>query len=68
MQADIFYPRQLIALVCPLASSVQRLKRNFAMQDRVKHEDVVQMESISGQKKKEKKIWGKGEKKKTGDE
>lgn len=64
LQADIFYPRQLIALVCPLASSVQRLKRNFAAQDRVKREDVVQMESIRCQKKRKENIgeWGKEKK------
>lgn len=43
LQLDIFYPRQLIALGCSLASSVQRIKRNFFAQDRVKHEDVVRI-------------------------
>lgn len=51
LQLDIFYPRQLIALGCSLARSVQR---QFFTQDRVKLEYVVTIgnHKRSGKKKK----------------
>lgn len=66
LQSDICYPRQLIALGCPLASSGQRLEKLLCTRQSETRRRGLEWESISSQKK-ENKIWGKREEKKTGD-